>query len=84
VLVVSENSGSKSQERSHLLPDYDLLFQLLDHLQVDEHRRFWIAYPEAHVNTCDIWEELGQMGTEVKIAFPMSHNDLTIIEEYVH
>jgi hypothetical protein len=55
----------------------------LDHLQVDEHRRFWIAYPEADEDTFDIREDLGQMGTEVKIVFPMSHNVLTIVEEYV-
>ena len=37
----------------------------------------------ADEDTCDIREDLGQMGTEVKIAFPMSHNVLTIVEEYV-
>ena len=55
-------------------PDFDVLFQLLNNLRVDEHRRFWIAYPEAKEDACDIREELGQEGMEVKIAFPVSHN----------
>jgi SAM-dependent methyltransferase len=53
-------------------PDFDVLFQLLNNLRVDEQRRFWIAYPEADENDCDIREDLGQMGMEVKIAFPVS------------
>ena len=64
-------------------PDFDVLFQLLNNLRVDEHLRFWIAYPEAKEDACDIREELGQEGMEVKIAFPVSHNTLTIVEEYV-
>jgi len=35
------------------------------------------------VDIDDIVEDMGQMATEVKIAFPMSHNALTIVEEYV-
>ena len=50
---------------------------------MDEQRRFWIAYPEAKEDACDIREDLGQEGMEVKIAFPVSHNTLTIAEEYV-
>lgn len=34
-------------------------------------------------NDCDIREDLGQMATEVKIVCQMSHNALTIVEEYV-
>ncbi len=64
-------------------PDFDVLFQLLNNLRVDEQRRFWITYLEAEEDTCDIREDLGQVGTEVKIAFPMSHNVLTSVEEYV-
>ena len=41
---------------------------------MDEQRRFWITYPEVDEDTCDIREDLGQMVTEVKIAFPVSHN----------
>jgi site-specific DNA recombinase len=64
-------------------PDFDVLFQLLNNLRVDEQRRFWIVYQEADEDACDIREDLGQEGMEVKIAFPMSHNVLTIVEEYV-
>ena len=64
-------------------PDFDVLFQLLNNLRVDEQRRFWIVYQEANEDACDIREDLGQEGMEVKIAFPMSHNVLTIVEEYV-
>lgn len=64
-------------------PDFDVLFQLLNNLRVDEKRRFWIAYPEVDEDACDIREDLGQMGTEVKIAFPVSHNTLTIAGEYL-
>jgi hypothetical protein len=55
-------------------PDFDVLFHLLNNLRVDEQRRFWIAYPEADEDACDIREDMGQQGMEVKIAFPMSHN----------
>ncbi len=64
-------------------PDYEILFRLMDGLRPDTRRRYWIREDVAIVDTGDIREELGQMGTEVKIAFPMSHNALTIVEEYV-
>jgi len=64
-------------------PDFDVLFQLLNTLRMDEQRRFWIAYPKADENTSDVLEDMGQVATEVKISFPMSHNTLTIVEEYV-
>ena len=51
---------------------------LLHNLRVDDRRRFWILYPLADEDICDIREDLGQVGTEVKIALPMSHNDLRI------
>jgi hypothetical protein len=38
---------------------------------------------EASEDNCDIEEDMGQMETGVKIAFPVSHNSLTIVEEYV-
>jgi hypothetical protein len=37
----------------------------------------------AIVDIGDPGEDMGQMATEVKIVFPMSHNILTIVEEYV-
>jgi len=58
-------------------PDFDVLFQLLNNLRVDGQRRFWITYPEVYEDACDIREDLGQEGMEVKIAFPMSHNTLS-------
>jgi hypothetical protein len=64
-------------------PDFYVLFKLLKNLRVDEQRRFWITYPEAKEDACDIREDLGQEVMEVKIAFPMSHNVLSIVEEYI-
>ncbi len=64
-------------------PDFDVLFQLLHNLQVDDRRGFRILYPVADEDACDIKEDLGQMMTEVKIALPMSLNVLTSVEEYV-
>ena len=52
-------------------------------LYVDEQRRYWIAYHEAKEDADDIREDLGQEGMEVKIVSPVSHNTLTIVEEYV-
>jgi hypothetical protein len=64
-------------------PDFDVLFQFLNNLRIDDRRRFWIAYAVADQDTSDIGEDMGQMGTGVKIALPMSHNSLTITAEYV-
>ena len=64
-------------------PDYEILFRLMEGLQPDAGRRYWIQENGAEVDIGDIGEELGQMETEVKIAFPVSHNTLTIVEEYV-
>jgi hypothetical protein len=64
-------------------PDYEILFRLMDGLQPDVMRRYWIREHSAEVDIVDIGEGLGQMATEVKTAFPMSHNSLTTIEEYV-
>jgi hypothetical protein len=64
-------------------PDYEILFRLMDGLQPDAGRRYWIREYSAEEDIGDIGEELGQMETEVKIALPMSHNVLTSVEEYV-
>jgi hypothetical protein len=64
-------------------PDFDVVFQFLNNLRIDDRRRFWIAYAVADEDTRDIGEDMGQMATGVKIALPMSHNSLTIAEEYV-
>ena len=64
-------------------PDYEPLFSILDGLQQDADRRFWIARVEANGNNCDIEADTGQMSTGVEIALRMSHNVLTGAEEYV-
>jgi hypothetical protein len=64
-------------------PDYEFLFRLMDGLQPDAGRRYWIREYSAEADSGDIGEELGQMETEVKIAFPVSHNTLISVEEYV-
>ena len=60
-------------------PDFDVLFQLLHNLQVDDRRRFRILYPVADEDTCDIREDLGQIAIGVKIAFPMSDKSGTCL-----
>ena len=65
-------------------PDFDVLFQLLNNLRVDEQRRFWLVYQEANEDACDIREDLGQEGMEVKIAFPVPNKTLTRAEEFMY
>jgi hypothetical protein len=36
------------------------------------------------VNTCDRREDVGHAVTEVKIAFPVSHNNSTITQGHIH
>jgi hypothetical protein len=64
-------------------PDYEPLVSILDGLRLDGERRYWIEHNETEGNICDIEVDTGQMSTDVKIAFPVSHNSLTTIEEYV-
>jgi hypothetical protein len=64
-------------------PDYEILFRLMEGLQPDAGRRYWIREYSAEEDIGDIGEELGQMETVVKIAFPVSHNTLTRAEEYI-
>lgn len=54
-------------------------FQLLNNLRVGEQRRFCFVYPEADEDACEIREDLGQEGMEVKIAFPMSDRTSTCL-----
>jgi site-specific DNA recombinase len=63
--------------------DFDMLFELVNNLRVDEKRRFWIEYHEPKDNVCDIGEGKGQEGVEVKTSIPVSHNALTRVEENV-
>ena len=67
-------------------PDFEVLFQLLNNLRVDEHRRFWIEdfdTKETIENIRDNEESLGQQRMEVKKFAPLSYNALTSVEEYV-
>jgi hypothetical protein len=63
--------------------DYEILFRLMDGLDAGAERRYWIREQDAEVDIGDIGEDIGQIATGVKIAFPMPHNVLTIVEEYV-
>jgi len=64
-------------------PDYEPLFSILDGLRLDGERRYWIERRETEGNICDIEADTGQMSTGVEILLPMSHNTLTITEEYI-
>jgi len=64
-------------------PDYELLFSILDSLRLDGERRYWIEHKETEGNICDMEVETGQMSTGVEILLTMSHNTLTIPEEYI-
>jgi hypothetical protein len=64
-------------------PDFTPLFSILDGMRQDPDRRIWIECLEAQENNCDIEADTGQMSTGVEIRLQMSHNALTISEEYV-
>ncbi len=64
-------------------PDYEILFRLIDGLDPGAERRYWIREKGTEGNIGDIREHLGQIETGVKISLPVSHNALTIAEEYV-
>ena len=78
---VSCDVGTKRIVWVKVNPDYEILFRLMDRLRLNVGRRYWIREDGATVDEGDIRGKLGQMATEVKIAFPMSHNTLTSIEE---
>jgi len=80
---VGVDVAAKRVIRIKARPDFDVLFQLLNNLRVNEQQRFWIAYPEAKDHACDIRGDLGQEGMEVKIAFPVSRNTLTSAQDYL-
>jgi hypothetical protein len=64
-------------------PDYEPLFSILYGLRPDPGRRYWIKGHGAEVDIGDMGEVMGQIATEIKIAFPVSHKVLTSVEEYV-
>ena len=63
--------------------DYEPLFSILDSLHLDSERRYWIEHRETEGNISDIQVDTGQMSTGVEIVLQMSHNTLTIAEEYI-
>lgn len=64
-------------------PDYEPLFSILDGLRLDSERRYWIEHRDTEGTISDIGVDIGQMSTGVEILLPMSHNTLTIAEEYI-
>jgi len=50
---------------------------------LDAEQCYWIRERGAEKDIVDTWEDSAQIATEVKIAFPMSHNTLTRAEEYM-
>jgi hypothetical protein len=55
----------------------------MDRLRHDAEQCYWIRERGAEKDIVDTWEDSAQIATEVKIAFPMSHNTLTRAEEYM-
>ena len=64
-------------------PDFEILFRIMDCLIPDTGRKYLVKTSEAKEANCIDEEDKGQMGVEVKISAPMSHNALTRVEEYV-
>jgi len=64
-------------------PDYRPLFSFLDGLRVSIRQGFWVSEQSIEVNICDMREDMGYKVTQVKIAFPMSHNILTSVEDHI-
>jgi hypothetical protein len=56
--------------------DYELLLSILVGLRHDADRRFWIESFVTAEDNCDVEEDTGQVSTDVKISFPVSHNTL--------
>ena len=68
--------GTKAIVWVKVNPEYEILIRLMDGQQPDAGRHYWIAEPDAG-------ELIEQIATEVEIPSPLSHNTLTIVEEYV-
>ncbi len=64
-------------------PDYEPLFSILDGLRLDGERRYWIEHKETEGNIRGIEVDNRQMSAGVEIQLTMSHNTLTIAEEYI-
>ena len=66
--------GSKRILWVKVNPDFEILFRLMDGLEADTGRRYWIKGKGAEVDIRDTREDRRQTGTEVKISLSMSHN----------
>jgi len=64
-------------------PDYEIPFRLMNRLDSDAKRCYWLREQRTEAEIDDIGKEKGQKATEVKIAFPISHNVFTSVQEYV-
>jgi hypothetical protein len=60
-----------------------MLFSILGGLCNDTGQRYWISKHVLEGNTCDMGEDFRYAVTEVKTAFQMSHNSLTIAKEHI-
>jgi hypothetical protein len=56
------------------LRNYEPLFSLPDSLHQDGEKRYWKEHNEPEGDISDIEADTGQMGIDVKIQLPMSHN----------
>jgi hypothetical protein len=65
------------------LRNYEPLFSILDSLHQDGEKCYWKEDNEPEGDTSDIEADTGQMGTDVEIVLPMSHNFLTKTAEQV-
>jgi hypothetical protein len=83
VQEVGYDVGTKRIVWVKVKSDYEILFRLMDEFDPAAERRYWIREQRTRGNIGDIQEDSGQIAMDVKIAFPMSHNVLTIVEEYV-
>ena len=64
-------------------PDDEPLFSILDGLRLDSERRYWIKRRVMERKISDIQVDAGHTSTDVKIAFPVSHNTSTRAGEYI-
>jgi hypothetical protein len=55
-------------------PDYELLFSILDGLDLDSKRHYWIERKVMDENISDIQVDSGRISTGVEILRTMSHN----------
>jgi hypothetical protein len=65
-------------------PEYEVLFQLLLYLRVDEGQRYWVDFSVAYDHNCDIVIVAGQESTGIEIRLQMSHNALTTAEQHIN